>query len=57
MIEATVLNACGQRGTNLEYVLKTVEHLDQLGIHDPDLHALAARLIHLQNQNEEEPEA
>ncbi|HAE00987.1 MAG TPA: gamma-glutamylcyclotransferase [Rhodospirillaceae bacterium] len=57
MIEATVLSACGQRGTNLEYVLKTVEHLDQLGIHDPDLHALAARLIHLQTQNEEEPEA
>jgi cation transport protein ChaC len=44
MIEATVRTAQGQRGTNMEYVLKTVEHLDQLGIHDPTLHALAERL-------------
>ena len=26
--------ACGQRGTNAEYLLNTVEHLEALGIHD-----------------------
>lgn len=43
-IEAVVRVASGCRGSNLDYVLTTVAHLDQMGIHDPDFHALAARL-------------
>ncbi|MDF1750789.1 MAG: gamma-glutamylcyclotransferase, partial [Alphaproteobacteria bacterium] len=54
MIEATVRSASGQRGTNIEYVLKTVEHLDQLGIHDHNLHALASRLTCQQPPEEED---
>ncbi len=44
VITRTVLGAAGLRGSNIDYVMKTVEHLDELGIHDPDLHALAERL-------------
>lgn len=40
-IAETVRQASGERGTNIEYVLNTVDHLDEMGIHDPDLHALA----------------
>jgi cation transport protein ChaC len=43
-IADVVRRASGLRGTNIEYVLNTVEHLDEMGIHDPDLHALADRL-------------
>lgn len=34
----------GQSGPNVDYVLNTVGHLDELGVHDPKLHALAAVL-------------
>lgn len=40
-IAETVRRASGARGSNIEYVLNTVDHLDEMGIHDPDLHALA----------------
>lgn len=40
-----IVRACrGQAGANAEYVLNTVEHLEELGTHDPLLFALAARL-------------
>jgi cation transport protein ChaC len=39
-----VLSAAGLSGTNIEYVLNTVRHLEEAGIHDPLLAALAARL-------------
>lgn len=44
VIEATVRSAVGERGPNIDYVLNTVAHLDEMGIHDPDLHGLAERL-------------
>lgn len=34
----------GQAGANIDYVLNTVEHLEELGTHDPLLFALAERL-------------
>ena len=34
----------GQSGENVEYVLNTVRHLEEEGVHDPLLSALAARL-------------
>ncbi|MGH7125028.1 MAG: gamma-glutamylcyclotransferase [Stellaceae bacterium] len=34
----------GQSGENVEYVLNTVRHLEEEGVHDPLLAALAARL-------------
>ncbi|MBK5198942.1 MAG: gamma-glutamylcyclotransferase [Methyloceanibacter sp.] len=34
----------GQSGENVEYVLNTVRHLEDEGVHDPLLAALAARL-------------
>lgn len=43
-VEDTVRCAAGLRGPNVDYVLNTAEQLDALGIHDPRLHALAARL-------------
>ncbi|WP_421884155.1 gamma-glutamylcyclotransferase [Pacificispira sp.] len=44
VIEETVRSASGERGPNIDYVLNTVTHLDELGIHDPALHRLAAKL-------------
>ena len=40
---ALVRRGRGATGTNLEYVLNTVAHLDDLGLHDPALEALARR--------------
>ena len=40
---ALVRRGHGATGTNLEYVLNTVAHLDDLGLHDPALEALAKR--------------
>ena len=41
-----VLQGVGQSGANPDYVLSTVRHLRQLGIHDPELEALSAHLEH-----------
>ncbi|MEG6507869.1 gamma-glutamylcyclotransferase [Methyloligella sp. 2.7D] len=35
----------GQSGANTEYVLNTVRHLEDAGVHDPMLAGLAARLL------------
>ena len=39
-----VRSAAGQSGTNIDYVLNTVRHLEEAGIHDVELMALAERL-------------
>ncbi len=39
-----IRTAKGPRGTNIEYVLNTVNHLDILGIRDTELHRIAAAL-------------
>lgn len=39
-----VRSAVGNAGSNLDYVLNTVRHLEEEGIHDPLLAALAIRL-------------
>ena len=39
-----VLSAAGLSGTNIEYVLNTVRHLEEAGVHDATLADLAARL-------------
>jgi cation transport protein ChaC len=39
-----VRSAAGQAGSNLDYVLNTVRHLEEVGIHDAELMALAGRL-------------
>jgi cation transport protein ChaC len=39
-----VLAAAGLSGTNIDYVLNTVCHLEEAGVHDAPLAALAARL-------------
>jgi glutathione-specific gamma-glutamylcyclotransferase len=39
-----VRSASGLAGANLDYVLNTVRHLEEAGIHDVELMALAARL-------------
>jgi cation transport protein ChaC len=39
-----VRSAAGLSGTNLDYVLNTLRHLEEAGIHDTELAALAARL-------------
>ncbi len=36
--------AVGRSGANIDYVLNTVRHLEEAGIHDEELMALAARL-------------
>ena len=36
--------AAGLSGANIDYVLNTVRHLEEAGIHDVELMALAARL-------------
>ena len=40
-----VRSAAGLAGSNLDYVLNTVRHLEEAGIHDAELTALARRLI------------
>jgi cation transport protein ChaC len=39
-----VRQAVGLAGANIDYVLNTVRHLEEAGIHDVELMALAARL-------------
>ena len=39
-----VRSAVGGSGTNIDYVLNTVRHLEEAGIHDVELMALAAHL-------------
>jgi len=39
-----VQSAAGLAGSNLDYVLNTVQHLEEVGIHDAELMALARRL-------------
>ena len=39
-----VRHAVGLAGANIDYVLNTVRHLEEVGIHDVELMALAARL-------------
>ncbi len=39
-----VRSAVGGSGTNIDYVLNTVRHLEEAGIHDAELMALAAHL-------------
>jgi cation transport protein ChaC len=39
-----VRQAVGLAGANIDYVLNTVRHLEEVGIHDVELMALAARL-------------
>ncbi len=41
---ALVRSAVGQAGNNIDYVLNTVRHLEEVGIHDVELAALAKRL-------------
>lgn len=38
---AVIARAVGPRGPNADYLLKTVDSLESLGLHDPDLVALA----------------
>jgi glutathione-specific gamma-glutamylcyclotransferase len=40
-----VRSAAGLSGTNIDYVLNTVRHLEEAGIHDVELMALAERLV------------
>ena len=42
-----IASAIGGRGPNTEYLYNTASHLTELGIHDPDLDWLAARVRHL----------
>ena len=39
-----VREAAGLSGNNIDYVLNTVRHLEEAGVHDAELAALAARL-------------
>jgi cation transport protein ChaC len=40
-----VRSAVGRSGANIDYVLNTVRHLEEAGIHDVELMALAQRLL------------
>ena len=42
-----IAHAVGGRGPNTEYLANTATHLVQLGIHDPDLDWLAARVAEM----------
>jgi glutathione-specific gamma-glutamylcyclotransferase len=44
---AYVLQGEGVSGRNPDYVLSTADHLSELGLHDPVLHALANKIRHL----------
>lgn len=39
-----IVHAVGGRGPNTDYLFNTAAHLDQLGIHDPDIAWLARRV-------------
>jgi cation transport protein ChaC len=39
-----IREAKGPRGTNIEYLVNTVNHLDELGISNTELHRIAAAL-------------
>jgi cation transport protein ChaC len=40
-----VRNGAGRSGHNLDYVVSTVRHLEEMGVEDGPLHALAKRLV------------
>ncbi len=44
---AIIARACGGRGRNCDYLWSTVAHMAELGIADPELEALAARVRQL----------
>ena len=44
-----VAQGVGQRGTALEYLTSTIEHIDVLGISDPQLHDVFEMAKALQN--------
>lgn len=44
VVAETVRRASGLKGPNIDYVMNTVAHLDEMGIYDPYLHALAERI-------------
>jgi cation transport protein ChaC len=39
-----IARACGGRGPNAEYLINTTRHLEELGLHDPDLKWLEERV-------------
>lgn len=39
-----VFDGVGNSGNNIDYVVSTAEHLDECGIHEPELNRIAARL-------------
>lgn len=45
VVLATVREACGDGGPCRDYVLETVAHLREMGIREPELERLAARLL------------
>jgi len=42
-----IAQAVGDRGPNTEYLFNTADHLHEIGLHDPDLDWLAARVRQL----------
>jgi cation transport protein ChaC len=40
-----VRQGVGQSGANPDYILNTYRHLEELGVHDPVLHWLVARIV------------
>ena len=48
-----VMQGEGRSGRNVDYVLATVEHLAELGVDDPELRALAERLLAARRQEAE----
>lgn len=46
-----IAKAVGGRGPNWEYLVNTADHLHELGINDPDLDWLSARVRHLRENS------
>jgi cation transport protein ChaC len=41
---AIIAECCGERGPNIEYLVNTLRHLDELGVRDHHLHSLLTRV-------------
>lgn len=45
-----IATCCGARGPNIDYLVRTIEHLEELGVHDPNLLRVLEAVRLLQRQ-------
>ncbi len=50
-IAAMIMRGVGARGANVDYLINTLSHLEELGVRDPGLHKIHAAVKKLQTRD------